>query len=156
MSIEIKRASTDQIEKIMDWRMEVLSEVFSEWNKKNQEELYQANFRYYSNMLPKGQHITVFAEKCDETIGCGGVCIYREMPSPDNPNGLCAYLMNIYVRKEYRGQGTANKIVSYLINCAKDLGANKIYLETSECGRKLYESMGFVDMVDYMKLPEEV
>ncbi len=154
MRVEIKRASVGQIDKIMDWRMEVLAEVFSEWNKENQEEIYQANFQYYSSMLPKEQHIAVFADKGNETIGCGGVCIYREMPSPDNPNGLCAYLMNIYVRKEHRGQGVANKIVSYLIHCAKGLGANKIFLETSECGRKLYENLGFADMINYMKLSE--
>ena len=28
----------------------------------------------------------------------------------------------------------------------------KIYLETSECGRSLYESLGFSDMRDYMKI----
>lgn len=31
-------------------------------------------------------------------------------------------------------------------------GITKIHLETSECGRKLYQRIGFTPMTDYLKL----
>ena len=74
------------------------------------------------------------------------------MPSPDNLTGQCAYLMNIYTKEEYRGQGVGKASAGWLVDYAKERGITKIYLETSECGRPLYENLGFRDMRDYMKL----
>lgn len=154
LDADIRRTTLDDLDLLMHWRMEVLSEVFADvWEHQNFQELYDENFNYYKEMLESGQHIAVFAEAGGTPIGCGGVCFSREMPSPDNPNGRCAYLMNIYVREAYRRKGVAKRIVTTLIAEAQDAGANKIYLETSELGRPLYESLGFADMEDYMKLP---
>ena len=75
------------------------------------------------------------------------------MPSPDVPSGRCAYLMNIYVRPEIRGQGVGEAIIKWLVERARETGAEKIYLETSDAGRALYTKLGFVPMPDMMKLP---
>lgn len=152
MDITIKQASVKDIEKLMAWRMEVLRHVFTISENEPMQELYRANREYYQTALPSGDHLAVFAETSGTTIGCGGLCLYREMPSPDNPSGKCAYLMNIYTRKQYRGQGIGTAVVRHLINCAKTQGITKIYLEASDCGRALYESIGFRVMRDYMKL----
>lgn len=45
-----------------------------------------------------------------------------------------------------------NTVVRWLLDYAKRQGITKIYLETSDCGRALYEGIGFRDMQDYMKL----
>ena len=94
----------------------------------------------------------VFASIDGQKVGCGGVCLYDEMPSPDNPTGHCAYLMNIYVRPELRGCGVARRIVRWLVGAALSRGIKKIYLETSEAGRILYEVFGFSDMKDMIHL----
>ena len=60
--------------------------------------------------------------------------------------------MNIYTRAEFRKQGIGGKIVSWLIKKAKNKGITKIYLETSENGRSMYEKLGFLPMVGYMIL----
>lgn len=152
MDIIIKRAFIEELEKLMKWRMEVLHHVFAIPENEITQNLYIANQEYYKKSLPSGRHIAVFAEMNGATAGCGGLCLYREMPSPDNPSGKCAYLMNIYTREEYRGHGVGNTIVRWLVDCAKEQGITKIYLEASECGRALYENIGFRDMQDYMKL----
>jgi GNAT superfamily N-acetyltransferase len=77
------------------------------------------------------------------------------MPSPDNPNGKCAYLMNIYTRPAYRGCGIGKKVVEWLICEAQKRNIAKIYLEASEAGRPLYEKLGFVNMHGYMKLEND-
>lgn len=152
MDIVIKRASIEKIDKLMEWRMEVLHHVFSIPENEDTQNLSIANREYYQRSIPNGEHIAVFAEMDGVTVGCGGLCLYREMPSPDNPSGGCAYLMNIYTKAAYRGYGAGNTIVRWLVNYAKEQGITKIYLETSDCGRELYESIGFRDMRDYMKL----
>ena len=152
METRIRRAGLTDIDLLMKWRMTVLHEVFSIPSDEPMEKLECENRLYYQTALPAEEHIACFAYVGDKIIGCGGVCLYREMPSPDNPDGGCAYLMNIYTTPEFRGQGVGRKIVSWLIGQAKDKGIAKIYLETSECGRSLYQEMGFTNMYGYMQI----
>lgn len=152
MKITIKQVSLADLDNLMEWRMEVLHSVFGTSQNENMQDLYLANREYYQKFIPNKEHITVFAEIDQMIVGCGGFCQYNEMPSPDNPTGKCAYLMNIYTRQSYRGQGVGRAVVEWLIGYAKEQGITKIYLETSDCGRMLYESLGFQDMQHYMKL----
>lgn len=151
MELTIRQAGIDDLDSLMEWRMEVLRVVFDVPAGQDMTELERANRSYYQTMLKDEGHIACFA--CQEKIiGCGGICIYQEMPSPDNPTGMCAYLMNIYTRPAFRGQGVGGKIVRWLMEQAMRRGITKIYLETSECGRKLYQKIGFTPMTDYLKL----
>lgn len=133
--------------------MRVLLEVFSISEEADMIWLENANHQYYERYLREDGHIACFAKNKDtgEVIGCGGVCLYQEMPSPDNPKGLCAYLMNIYTTPAFRGQGVGREIVNWLIQQAEQRGITKIYLETSTSGRSLYQKMGFTDMHGYMQ-----
>ena len=143
--MEIKKATIEDIDTLMSWRMEVLHDVFSIEENLDMSELRANNHAYYLNAIPNGEHIACFACIDGEIVGCGGICIYREMPSPDNKNGLCAYLMNIYTHPMFRKQGVA-------IEQTKQKEITKIYLETSDKARSLYSSLGFSDMKGYMKL----
>lgn len=152
MSITIRQASADNINELLEWRMEVLHHVFDISENEDMQNLCLANREYYLKSIPSGHHVAVFAQMDGVAVGCGGLCLYQEMPSPDNPSGQCAYLMNIYTREEYRGQGIGKTVVEWLVDYAKERGVTKIYLEASDCARALYESVGFRDMRDYMEL----
>lgn len=151
-NVEIRKAELSDIDLLMKWRIRVLREVFSIPEGRPTDALEKANREYYREALPSGGHIACFAVSDEEIVGCGGVCIYREMPSPDNPTGMCAYLMNIFTLPEYRGQGIGEQAVRWLIEQAKQRGITKIYLETSPSGRGLYQKIGFTDMRDYMTI----
>ena len=165
--ITIRQASLDDLDLLIQWRMEVLHCVFSIPAETDTAELRQQNIDYYRKALANGSHIACFAVKDEgegeklstlnsqlstKIVGCGGLCLYDEMPSPDNPTGHCAYLMNIYVRPEHQGHGTGTRIVRWLVGAALSRGIKKIYLETSEAGRLLYSVLGFSDMKDMMHL----
>ncbi len=153
---EIKELRTGDLELLVSLRMEVLSNVFSSERKKlsdkEWEEIRKENEKYYIEEFEKDGHIACAIYVLGEVAGCGGVCLYREMPSPDNRSGKCAYLMNIYVREAYRRQGLAKEICNYLIDKARNKGSGKIYLESSDMAVGLYKSLGFANMNGYMKL----
>ena len=135
------------IEKLMKWREEVIYNVFGTMAD---EVLLESNRRYYMTHIPDGSHIAVVASCEGIDCGCGAVCFSEELPSPDNPDGKCAYLMNIYVREAYRNRGIAHRIVRRLLDLAAERGCDKIYLETTDGGRPLYQSLGFRNMTDMM------
>ena len=132
----------------MMWRQEVLRHVFGE---EPSPRLLVENRRYYRKHIADDTHFAIKAEWNGEDSGCGAVCFTDELPSPDNPTGKCAYLMNIYVREAYRKHGIAHIIVKRLIEESRARGCGKIYLETTADGRPVYESLGFRDLPDILK-----
>lgn len=150
MNIEIKRADLNDLETLIKWRITVLKEVFELPEDYDLTVLKSENRLYYQEQLNTGGHIACFAYNGEKIVGCGGVCIYSEMPSPDNPSGKCAYLMNIYTAPEWRKNGVGKRIVEWLVDKARNLKITKIYLETSDAGRELYKSLGFGDMNGFM------
>lgn len=147
--MEIREIGLDELDTLMQWRMEVLHEVFADSENVDWDTLEKANREYYEREIPRDGHIACLAEA---QVGCGGLCLYHEMPSPDNPSGQCAYLMNVYVRPEHRGKGYGKDIVKWLIAQARQRGITKIYLESSECAKAMYKELGFREMKDYYKL----
>ena len=153
MEITIKKIGIESLNLLMDWRKKVLSEVFMVNDIEKHSELILNNENYYKKHLTDGTHTACFAINNDtnEIIGCGGICYQEEMPSPDNMTGKNGYLMNIYIEPKYRKCGAGKKIIETLILDAKEHNAHKIYLESSDIAKNLYEEIGFVDMVNYMK-----
>lgn len=154
MDIEIRRAGIEELAVLIEWRMRVLSEVFAANKDADNLTIRSNNEAYYRKHLSDGTHTACFAvaQGDNQIVGCGGICYQAEMPSPDNLNGVNGYIMNVYTVPEFRGMGIGEKIVMFLINNAKQHGAGKIYLESSDAARKLYRKIGFADMKDYMKL----
>lgn len=155
MEIRIRQAGPEELDTLMRWRMEVLREVFAVPAEQQMDELARANRLYYQTALETGGHIACFACRGAEIVGCGGICLYQEMPSPENPTGQCAYLMNIYTRRPFRKLGVGEKTVRWLVEQASRRGITKIFLETSDAGRALYRKTGFSPMQDYMKLEND-
>lgn len=151
MTVEV-RELTD-VRRLIGWRREVIAEVFGEEPSR---QLMEANEKYYREALAFGEHVAVVATVDGREAGCGGLCLSCELPSPDNPTGICGYLMNIYVRPPYRRLGVGHSIVSRLVREAEKRRCGKIYLETTDRGRSLYRSCGFDDMTGMMKLPQAV
>lgn len=142
----------DNLPELLKWRKEVITNVFDEVPSA---ELMEVNRMFYQRHLADHTHLAFIALEDGVGAGCGALCLSEELPSPDNPSGKCGYLMNIYVRDEFRDRGIGHEIVRRLVNEAKIRNCGKIYLETTEAGRKLYESLGFHDLPDMMKLAND-
>lgn len=99
-----------EIDRLMMWRREVIRTVFG---VDSTEDLLAANRKYYERHIADGSHLAVVADVDGREAGCGALCFTEELPSPDNPSGRCAYLMNIYVRPMFRSRGIGHEIVSY-------------------------------------------
>lgn len=146
------QASLKDLDLLIKIRMEVLGDVFSIPPGWDTSHLAEENRRYYQWALSADMHLACLAYDGDALAGCGGICFSREMPSPDNLSGWCGYLMNIYTRTGYRGQGVAKLVVRWLIGEAQNRGVTKIFLEASPAGRPMYEKLGFTPMADEMQL----
>ena len=107
MNLQIEPATPRDLGALLQWRMEVLHAVFSIPIDTPLDALREANRRYYETELPAAGTSPALRGSTACGAGCGGVCFYPEMPSPDNPTGRCAYLMNIYTKPAFRGGASA-------------------------------------------------
>lgn len=153
MELQFKSATLDDIDLLLETRIEVLRAVFSLPPDEDTTALKEANRAYYNEKIPTGEHLAGFAYEGDQLVATGALCFYQEMPSPDNDMGMCAYLMNVYTRPLYRKRGIGNAMTDWLVEQARQRGVGKIYLETTPEGRRVYEQYGFVPMEDYLYLP---
>lgn len=145
------RCGIEDLEVLVQARVEVLRAVFALPEQYDMEALAQANRAYYNRFLPAGGHEACMIFRDGEMAACGGVCLYEEMPLPDNPTGRCGYLMNIYTRQAHRRRGLGAWVVEYLTGRARAYGAGRVFLDSSQQGRALYAACGFVPMEDMME-----
>lgn len=136
------------IAELMEWRREVISSVFG---VECDDALAAANRRYYEQHITDGRHLALVATLDGAGAGCGALCLSDELPSPDNPSGHCAYIMNVYVRDRFRSQGIAHSIVRKLVGEAQARDCGKIYLESTAMAKPVYREIGFKDMENMMK-----
>jgi GNAT superfamily N-acetyltransferase len=65
---------------------------------------------------------------------------------------LSAMLAGIYVYPEFRGRGIARELTERAIAWCKERGCVRVRLNASAMGRPLYESLGFVQATEMMRL----
>lgn len=144
--IELRKAT--DINVLLTWRTEVIRAVFG---VEPDRALIDSNRTFYETHLADGSHVAIVAAVDGVDCGCAAICFTDEMPSPDNTSGRCGYLMNIYVRENFRTHGVAHAMVKRLIAEATYRGCGKICLETTSEARSIYRSIGFREMADMMK-----
>jgi GNAT superfamily N-acetyltransferase len=141
----------DELNLLVDMRMEVLRAVFELASDYDMSALAEANRVYYEKAISDGYHVALGAFYGDEFVACAGLCLYQQLPSPDDLRGTCACLMNVYTRPQFRGKGIAGFLTEQLISCAKERGVDRIFLETTPAGRSVYEALGFSDIDGHME-----
>lgn len=54
-----------------------------------------------------------------------------------------AYILNMYVEPEHRGQGLAKRLMEIVTDYSKSLGMRYLVLHASEAGRPIYAKLGW-------------
>ncbi len=152
MGLTYKRATIDDLETLVKTRIEVLRAANELDDDINMDIVTQESREYYIQSLQNNMHTAYLVFDNNSFVGAGGVSYFSVMPTYHNPTGKKAYVMNMYVRPDYRRQGIATKMLDLLIKDAKIRGITAITLEATRMGKPLYENYGFVKMENEMEL----
>ena len=85
----------------------------------------------------------ILAEQESEIIAMGCISYFALPPNDWCPSGKTAYIGNVYTVPQYRNKGIAKEILTRLIKDAKERSCERILLNTSKSGEKLYKEIGF-------------
>lgn len=118
----------------------------------NEENTYSASYNqvllrntkeFLTNGMEQNSVLSIVAE-IDKKIIAMGCISYMVLPPNDwCPSGKTAYIGNLYTIPQYRRNGIAKEILTQLVEDAKGRHCERILLNTSELGEKLYKEMGF-------------
>lgn len=146
--LKYRKAIIDDIVKLIDLRKRQLVDEGIEPNIDIDRELNL----FFHNKLSDGSLIQWLAEDNEEIIATGAIIFYEFPPTYTNKSGKKAYITNMFTKENYRGQGIATKLLTKLVDEAKDSGISKIWLGASKLGRPVYKKFGFVETDEWLEL----
>jgi GNAT superfamily N-acetyltransferase len=92
------------------------------------------------------------AEDDGRVVGMGGLVVVDRPPHPRSRRSGEGFIVNVYTLPRWRGRGVGRAIMDALVAEGRQLRLRRVYLRTSDEGRRLYESMGFRDPGNYLSL----
>lgn len=154
MKLTFKKATLEDLDLLVSSRMEVLKDLGECSGEENPpcEAIEEQTRHYFARTLGK-EYIGYFVYKGEEYIGCGGISFFQSLPTPKNPQGMQAVIVNMYTRPEHRGQGIAYQLLDVLVQEAVLRSVGIITLEATPKGISLYKRYGFESSQEEMYLP---
>lgn len=107
-----------------------------------------AALAWYQRALRDGTYQGIFAVQKGEVVGGAGVIWQSLPPSPTVTTPTRAYLDNVYVHPEARGQKLARSLVEYLLQACLERGVYYVSLHASDAGRPTYAGLGFASTAE--------
>ena len=95
--MEIKKTNADDIETLIDIRLEMLRVVNNLPEDAEFDKVLVDRSREY---FLKGNQTTVIAIDGGKAIGCASLSYINLMPTYDHPTGKRSHLMNVYTNKD--------------------------------------------------------
>ena len=150
--LDIRRATMDDLDALVQLRLDLLREVGNLTGDAHTAELAEATRTYLAAKLPTGEFAAWVAEVDGLLVATSGLMLYERPPTAGNPSGIEAYVMNMYTVPEWRGKGVAPALLREIISFVRDSGARRIWLRATEAGKSIYVKAGFVPTASYMEL----
>lgn len=72
------------------------------------------------------------------------LCLFSRLPYAGNFAGAEGYLLSVYTAPEYRRRGFVGEILDRVLAFSRERGLRRVWLSSSDQGRALYASRGFL------------
>lgn len=95
--------------------------------------------------LENGLYMGWLAQSHDGQVVAGaGVWLMDWPTGPMHQGGPMAYVMNVFVEPEWRGQGLAHQMMQAILDWCRQKDIQTVDLHASEQGRPIYTRLGFM------------
>ena len=114
--------------------------------------LAEATRKYLGEKMPSGEFLAWVAEVDSQIVATSGLVFFQRPPYNGNLLGLEAYILNIYTIPMWRGQGIATALLKQIISFVRATEAKRLWLHTTDDGKRIYEKLGFVSTSKEMEM----
>ena len=142
-TITYHKATPNDIQTLIDSRVEFLSEYWGNQDEKIEMKLRSELKNYFEESLHNESYHCWIAKIGNEFAGIGGMTTRRHPGGFRVPEGRSAYIMNMYTVPKYRKRGIATVLLEKLVETGKQLGINFFELHATKEGEPVYAKGGF-------------
>ncbi len=114
-------------------------------------DLKPALLDFYNRHLSDGTFVSYLAVDGDKIVGTSGMSFVEKPPYFGCPSGKLGLLSSMYTDPNYRRQGIAKKLLSLVVDAARDYGCGAVQITASDMGVLLYTDFGFVKNENFMQ-----
>ncbi len=100
-----------------------------------------------------GRLHTWIAEDGGEFAGIVSVLLWPRPPRPDDFRVMDGYIINMFVPPHRQRRGVGRRLLEHCLHSSRELGIGRFVLDSTDQGRRLYESVGFTPTANWMDLP---
>ncbi len=140
--MEFRKAALSDVEVLSRLRVDMLREE-ENYSEAFLSLMFGNTMQYIKNGFTDSSFSAWMAEDNGNIIAMGGAAYYTLPPNDWCPSGKTAYIGNVYTVPAFRRQGIASRLLSLIIEEAKENLCQRILLNASDMGRPLYEKFGF-------------
>ncbi len=113
-------------------------------------EIEKAYCEKLENQISEGSCKAWVVINGNKVVSSGAVTIVSFVPVPNDSNHNIAYFHSMYTESKFRGRKYAQKIIDKAIQYCKEIGINRVILNTSDAGKPIYEELGFTESPNSM------
>ena len=145
--VKFKKLSMDELDTFIEMRINQLKEE----GATEDVDLKPSLYNYYTKHLADGTFVSWLAIDENRIVGTSGMSFVEKPPYFGCSTGKRGLLSSMYTVKEYRRQGIARKLLSMVINEAREYGCKIVQITASDMGVLLYSDFGFVKNNNFMQ-----
>ncbi|NHJ46716.1 MAG: GNAT family N-acetyltransferase [Asgard group archaeon] len=139
----LRKATLDDIETLVDFRIEFLKDIQEMPSGKNLENFKDNLRNFFINRMRSDEFIAWLAIIEKEVIATSGLSFLQRPPHFGNLTGYFAYIMNMYTKPEWRRKGIGSALLEKIFGEIKKKGIKSVVLHATPIGQPLYEKYGF-------------
>ncbi len=148
----IRGATLVDVEALARLRLALLREMGNIRDESQEAPLLDALRDYLQRKMSTDEFLAWVAEVDGQVVAISGLVFFERPPDASNPDGVDAYLMNMYTLPPWRGQGLARALLDEIIGFVRTTPARRIWLHATEAGRPIYAKAGFRQSTREMEL----
>jgi GNAT superfamily N-acetyltransferase len=140
--IEFRKAVINDLESLTLLRIKMLCED-NNYNMDFIEKIKLYTNEYFNRELVDENYVSWVALSEYKIVGMCGITFFKIPPNDWCLAGNTGYIGNMYTEKEFRRNGIAKNLLKKIIEEAKIRNCERIILDTTEMGEKIYIKYGF-------------
>lgn len=147
----VVKLDEQDVNKFWQLRMELLKELEEINEETDTSKLEYATKQYYLFHINKDLFSWGILHE-NKLVAIGSLCLFERIPYEENLSGLEGYILNVYTSPMFRKQGIAKNILDEIIKYSLQINIRRLWLNSSENGKKLYDELGFIKKDNEMEL----
>ncbi|MFX0172314.1 MAG: GNAT family N-acetyltransferase [Candidatus Hodarchaeota archaeon] len=141
--IYFRRATRKDLKALIKYRIALFQEMGNINELSNVESFTKTLEGYFTKAITNNEFFAWVAIINNKIIATSGLVILQKPPSPKNPSGKEAYIMNMYTNPEWRKNGIATRLLEEIFSFLQEINVEKMSLHSTNIGKGVYEKMGF-------------